>query len=243
MLKRGQRQVHRWDYRLQRSALAIACQGYTSTSSVNLQNSYEGLHRSCLLCYGRYNRLRPRHAWWPSARDGSVACPGSSLISTSSIAVGNLSVELAMFSCSTVTPEQDNLPKPKPTTTSSATPTPSPTPTDVCNEICTDVCSDVGQLPPVSEDCATIVDAITIMNGSVAPEFEVDPNHMQQLTFGTCRFFFENVGPSPLSYCWTSLAQVASAAASACLPPVQPVNSEGLCIPSDGLWQVGVAHS
>ena len=33
----------------------------------------------------------------------------------------------------------------------------------------------------------------------------MEPNHVQTITFGTCRFFFQNVGPQPLSYCWTSL--------------------------------------
>ena len=37
--------------------------------------------------------------------------------------------------------------------------------------------------------------------------------------------------------------QVASAAESACLPPNQPVLSEGLCIPSDALWEVGCVLS
>ncbi|KAI8995199.1 hypothetical protein BD414DRAFT_513030 [Trametes punicea] len=122
-------------------------------------------------------------------------------------------------------------------------PSPSSTATNVCNVICTNVCGESGQLPPVSEDCQTLVDSITILNGSVPPTFEVDPDHVQTISFGTCRFFFENVGSVPLEYCWLSLAQTASAAASACLPPVQPVMSEGLCIPSDASWEVGVAHS
>ncbi|KAI9058890.1 hypothetical protein FKP32DRAFT_1606375 [Trametes sanguinea] len=120
---------------------------------------------------------------------------------------------------------------------------PTSTATNVCNEICTTVCGESGQLPPVTEDCATLVDSITILNGQIPPTFEVEPDHVQTITFGTCRFFFENVGPVPLEYCWLSLVQTASASASACLPPTQPVMSEGLCIPSDALWEVGVAHS
>ncbi|KAI0363701.1 hypothetical protein BV20DRAFT_93067 [Pilatotrama ljubarskyi] len=120
---------------------------------------------------------------------------------------------------------------------------PSSTFTNVCNEICTTVCGDSGRLPPDSEDCATLVDSITILNGQIPPTFDVEPNHVQTITFGTCRFFFENVGPIPLEYCWLSLAQVASASGNACFPPVQPVMSEGLCIPSDALWEVGAAHS
>ncbi|RDX44669.1 hypothetical protein OH76DRAFT_1359250, partial [Lentinus brumalis] len=101
------------------------------------------------------------------------------------------------------------------------------------------VCADLGLLPPVTEDCQQLVNAITILNGQIPPEFTVDANHVQTISFGTCRFFFENVGPQPLTYCWLSLAQTASAAASACLPPSQPVLSEGLCISSDETWEVG----
>ncbi|OSD00333.1 hypothetical protein PYCCODRAFT_1426585 [Trametes coccinea BRFM310] len=128
------------------------------------------------------------------------------------------------------------------TVTQTASP-PTSTATDVCGEICTTVCGESGQLPPDSEDCATLVDSITILNGQIPPTFTVEPDHVQTITFGTCRFFFENVGPEPLEYCWLSLAQTASASASACFPPTQPVMSEGLCIASDALWEVGVAHS
>ena len=37
-----------------------------------------------------------------------------------------------------------------------------------------------------------------------APSFEVDPDHVQTLSFGTCRFFFENFSPFPMSNCWLS---------------------------------------
>lgn len=126
-------------------------------------------------------------------------------------------------------------------TVSAASPT--STFTNVCNEICTTVCGQSGRLPPISEDCQTLVDSITILNGQIAPTFDVLPNHAQTITFGTCRFFFQNVGTTPLEYCWLSLAQTASAAGNACFPPVQPMSSEGLCIADDAIWQVGAAHS
>lgn len=128
------------------------------------------------------------------------------------------------------------------TTTASAA-APSSTGTNVCGELCTNICSEVGQLPPTSDDCQQLVNAITILNGQISPDFTVDSNHVQTITFGTCRFFFENISPAPLTYCWLSLAQTASAAASQCLPPNQPVLSEGLCIARDSTWEVGVAHS
>ncbi|PIL32670.1 hypothetical protein GSI_05374 [Ganoderma sinense ZZ0214-1] len=124
------------------------------------------------------------------------------------------------------------------TTTASAA-APSSTATNVCGEICTNICSEVGQLPPTSDDCQELVNAITILNGQISPDFTVDSNHVQTITFGTCRFFFENISPAPLTYCWLSLAQVASAAASQCLPPNQPVLTEGLCIARDSTWEVG----
>ena len=40
------------------------------------------------------------------------------------------------------------------------------------------------------------------------PDFTVDSNHVQTITFGTCRFFFENISPAPLTYCWLSLVRV-----------------------------------
>ncbi|KAL1942358.1 hypothetical protein VTO73DRAFT_6422 [Trametes versicolor] len=122
--------------------------------------------------------------------------------------------------------------------------TPSSTFTNVCGAICTTVCGQSGRLEPITEDCEQLVNAITILNGQIAPTFDVEPDHAQTITFGTCRFFFQNVGPTPLEYCWLSLAQVASAAGNACFPPVQPMSSEGLCIDSaDAEWQVGAAHS
>ncbi|TFK80953.1 hypothetical protein K466DRAFT_502984, partial [Polyporus arcularius HHB13444] len=116
---------------------------------------------------------------------------------------------------------------------------PSSTAANVCGEICTTVCGDVGRLPPTTDDCQQLVNTVTILNGQIDPNFTVESNHVQTISFGTCRFFFENVSPQSLTYCWLSLAQVASAAGSTCLPPTQPISSEGLCIPSDGLWEVG----
>ncbi|OCH89943.1 hypothetical protein OBBRIDRAFT_835400 [Obba rivulosa] len=176
------------------------------------------------------------------ARDPSIqkrtSCPSSSVVSTTTVTVGANSVEISTLSCGVAVTEDA-----APIIFDSPFPVSAPAPADVCNELCTDLCSSVGPLPPVSEDCAVIVDAITILNGSVSPTFTVDPNTMQQLTFGTCRFFFENVSPNTLEYCWSALSNVASAAETACFPPVQPVFSQGLCVPTDGRWEVGVGHS
>ncbi|CCM03004.1 uncharacterized protein FIBRA_05119 [Fibroporia radiculosa] len=121
--------------------------------------------------------------------------------------------------------------------------------TDVCDGICsvflgTDTCNnESGDLPPELDDCDTIIDAITILNGSIEPTFTVDPGSAEQLTYGTCRFFFENLSNDVLEYCWTALSNVASAAASTCFPPTNPIYSEGICEPSSGAWLVGAAHS
>ncbi|KAH9939703.1 uncharacterized protein BXZ73DRAFT_99338 [Epithele typhae] len=159
-------------------------------------------------------------------RSDAVACPNARPVKASAVAVGDRTVELTTFACdaagSSLTARTTN---------------------DVCGVNCTNVCAVVGDLPPDQSDCSVIFDAITILNGSVAPEFSVDAGHMQTLSFGTCRIFFQNFSPQPLEYCWLSFGQVASAAGSACFPPVQPVNSEGLCIASDGTWRVGIAHS
>ncbi|KAI0769486.1 hypothetical protein BC629DRAFT_1442179 [Irpex lacteus] len=122
-------------------------------------------------------------------------------------------------------------------TTSSAAPT--PTSINVCDVPCTDACGHLGDLPPISEDCQQIFDSINITSGSIAPTFDVQMNNIHQLTFGTCRVFFENFSNQTLTFCWDTLSQQAQAADAACFPPVQPVNSAGFCAPSDGSWQVG----
>ncbi|KIP01533.1 hypothetical protein PHLGIDRAFT_17135 [Phlebiopsis gigantea 11061_1 CR5-6] len=113
------------------------------------------------------------------------------------------------------------------------------TPSDGPRPLGTDTCGHIGDLPPISEDCQTIVDSITIMNGSISSTFNVAPNTIEQLTFGTCRFWFQNNSNATLTECWTALAQAASVAESACFPPVQPVQSVGLCTPADASWQIG----
>lgn len=70
--------------------------------------------------------------------------------------------------------------------------------TTVCN-------NDAGVLPPISQDCQTIVDSILIFSASQSDIFNVTSNHMETLTFGTCSFFFENLGSTTLDYCFSSL--------------------------------------
>ena len=48
-----------------------------------------------------------------------------------------------------------------------------------------------------------------IFQGSTSPSFEVAPFHIQQLTFGTCRMFFENLSPVPETACWADLVSLA----------------------------------
>ncbi|KAI0686887.1 hypothetical protein BC835DRAFT_430356 [Cytidiella melzeri] len=124
-----------------------------------------------------------------------------------------------------------------------AVPTPPPA-INVCSQLCSNTCGTLGDLPPISEDCATIFDSITILGGSIAPTFDVPPNSIQQLTFGTCRVFFENLSTFQTeTFCWAALADTASAAGTLCFPPTQPVQSLGLCTANSGTWAVGIAHS
>ncbi|KAI0653131.1 hypothetical protein C8Q70DRAFT_652536 [Cubamyces menziesii] len=193
--------------------------------------AFTALVSVCAIVAGSYALLTPREV--------SSVCAGAQAVQTSAIDIGSgKTVELTTFSCDHPAVHANDDPSP----TSVAPSAPLPT-NNVCGELCSNVCGDSGNLPPVTEDCETIVNAITILNGSISPSFEVDPDHVQTLSFGTCRFFFENFSPFPMSNCWLSFVQIASAAADACLPPVQPVNSEGLCVASDATWRIGVAHS
>jgi len=111
------------------------------------------------------------------------------------------------------------------TATVTVSPSPTPTATNVCGAICDTTCGQLGQLPPTTDDCQVIKDSIQVFEGNSAPTFVVDPLHIQQLTFGTCRFFFENLGTYSLEYCWQDLANQGSVAATTCFPPTQPTNS------------------
>ncbi|KAL7278130.1 hypothetical protein ACG7TL_008101 [Trametes sanguinea] len=201
--------------------------------------AFTALVSICAVAAGSYALIMPR--------DDSAVCAGARIVSTSEVAVDGKTLELTTFECGAATIHADDASATLSSTTFGPTSIVSanaPIPTaNVCGEICNNVCGDSGNLPPVTEDCQTIFNAITILNGSISPSFEVDPNHAQTLTFGTCRFFFQNFSPLPMSNCWLSFVQIASAAASACLPPVQPVNSEGICVAPDATWRVGVAHS
>ncbi|KIP01534.1 hypothetical protein PHLGIDRAFT_123266 [Phlebiopsis gigantea 11061_1 CR5-6] len=205
------------------------------------------------------------------ARDPSVpsACQGPSVALNTTIGAG---VQLTTFNCESLqtapssadtvtTSLKEDLvivipfpifpfplpkPKPKPTTShvTSTSSAPVATPTaDVCNELCTNSCGSIGDLPPISEDCQQIFNSITILQGSIAPTFTVESNQIQQLTFGTCRVFFENFSNETVSECWSTLSNVSEAAGTQCFPPTQPVNSAGFCSPSDASWQIGIAHS
>ncbi|KAI0740410.1 hypothetical protein C8Q76DRAFT_790873 [Earliella scabrosa] len=174
---------------------------------------------SLAVAAGSYAVFTPRDA-------AASPCPGAKAVRTSSVDVNGKSVEVTTFSCAA----QD----PAPAFRNLAAQA-----TDVCNELCQFSCSHPTSLPPTSEDCNTIVAAVTILNGSVPASFDVSPNHAQTLTFGTCRFAFLNFGATTLSFCWLSLAQQASAAGAACFPQ----NTEGDCVATTGLWRVTAGHS
>ncbi|PCH34729.1 hypothetical protein WOLCODRAFT_139546 [Wolfiporia cocos MD-104 SS10] len=167
-----------------------------------------------------------------SALQKRGVCTDGSITSHSTVAVGDKIVEVSTVSC------------PASVASRSLTKRQSEGLLDVCDAICSDSCNnDSGDLPPEADDCDTIVDAITILNGSIAPTFTVDSGDMQQLTYGTCRYYFENLSNETLEYCWTALSDMGSAAGAACFPPTEPVYSEGVCQATTGLWVVGAAHS
>jgi hypothetical protein len=64
---------------------------------------------------------------------------------------------------------------------------------------------ETGILPPISDDCQTIENAVVILEGTMSPTFTVLPNHLKTLTFGTCSYFFENTGPAELEACWSDV--------------------------------------
>ncbi|KAI0769484.1 hypothetical protein BC629DRAFT_784253 [Irpex lacteus] len=180
-----------------------------------------------------------------------ASCETTVVIGSSTVAVGESTVLIETLACSDAqSPTKRGLfPRPPAKTSTTATPTsssaaaPSSTPVNVCGQICNDVCAMNGILPPISEDCQTIYNSITILQGSVAPTFDVPANGIQQLTFGTCRVFFNNFSTKTITSCWASLSQEASAAGTICFPPTQPVQSLGLCNAADSTWQIGVGHS
>ncbi|KZV63062.1 hypothetical protein PENSPDRAFT_641439 [Peniophora sp. CONT] len=156
----------------------------------------------------------------------AASCANPTMVSTNTLPNG---VELSVLSCATA-------PLDRRQTNSTAT--------DVCGEICVSSCSSVaGVLPPTTEDCAVIKEAVQIFQGSTSPSFTVLPFHIQQLTFNTCRMFFENLSPVSEQGCWSDLAKDASVAGAACLPPTQPVFSEGDCNALDRTWMIGISHA
>ncbi|PCH35963.1 hypothetical protein WOLCODRAFT_166574 [Wolfiporia cocos MD-104 SS10] len=117
---------------------------------------------------------------------------------------------------------------------------------DVCDALCSNSCnSDSGDVPPAVDDCSTIVNAIEIMSGSgtMSTTFVVEPDDVMQLTYSTCRFFFENMSGDTLEYCWDALSDTASSSVTECFPSTQSLYSEGLCQASSGTWAVGAAHA
>ncbi|KAI0321242.1 hypothetical protein OF83DRAFT_1168580 [Amylostereum chailletii] len=116
---------------------------------------------------------------------------------------------------------------------------------NVCGGACQKLCTNAaGVLPPTSEDCDTIKDAIAIFEGNQIETFNVQPGHIQSLSYLTCSYSFTNLGALPLQYCWKDLSTTASAAGSVCFPPTQPTFSEGDCKALDQTgWIVSASHS
>ncbi|KAI0338161.1 hypothetical protein BDW22DRAFT_1338579, partial [Trametopsis cervina] len=152
----------------------------------------------------------------------TTACPNSVVVNSSTVLVGDNAVLVETLACGADEVKRGLFPPPHKTTSTKS-----------------DSCATNGDLPPISEDCQTIYNSITILQGSIAPTFDVPSNGIQQLTFGTCRVFFSNFSPKTITYCWTSLSTQASAAGTLCFPPTQPVQSLGLCNSADKTWQVG----
>ncbi|KAI0259507.1 hypothetical protein BC834DRAFT_974223 [Gloeopeniophorella convolvens] len=117
-----------------------------------------------------------------------------------------------------------------------------PTPSGVCGEICNNQCSrpTTGpfNLPPTTDDCSQITDAIQIFEASTGPNFTVQPGGIETLTFGTCTYTFENLSEEPLSYCWSDFANVGSVSGEACFPPVMPLQSQATCTAVDRSWSL-----
>ncbi|KAI0067526.1 hypothetical protein BV25DRAFT_1819855 [Artomyces pyxidatus] len=118
-----------------------------------------------------------------------------------------------------------------------------PDPVNVCGDVCNTFCGSFGPLPPITEDCAMIVDATQVFASTLPPTFIMQPGQTESLSYGTCEYYFTNNGTVPLEGCWTSFMQQASAAGTICFPPTQPINSLGACKAPDGTWELGAEHS
>ncbi|KAF4588135.1 hypothetical protein EYR38_010100 [Pleurotus pulmonarius] len=79
-------------------------------------------------------------------------------------------------------------------------------PVHVCGQSCTTSCSNVsGILPPTSEDCETISQAIEIFKNQGPSSFVAQPQTMETLAFGTCSYMFVNFSNGPLEFCWEDM--------------------------------------
>ncbi|KAK0200464.1 hypothetical protein DFS33DRAFT_1387668 [Desarmillaria ectypa] len=144
--------------------------------------------------------------------------------------VGTKAVELATVSCISTQPKK---------TLTERCPIAS-----ACEKRCTTSCNHVaGVLPPIGEDCTTIVDAINIFSANAPNNFTVKAEHTLTLTYESCNYFFANSGTRNLEYCWSDFVYSSVLAGKACFPPVQPFSSEGLCTGLDGTWAAGALRS
>ncbi|EGN97476.1 hypothetical protein SERLA73DRAFT_184199, partial [Serpula lacrymans var. lacrymans S7.3] len=155
---------------------------------------------------------------------GEATCDDAEVVSSTTISVNGKEVVHTTYSCPSIARRATR-----------------DLPTYVCGQLCDYACSAPASnpLPPISEDCGMIQDAILLYAGSIDPTFVVDAGGIEQLTYGTCIFYFGNLSTEPIEYCWDNLSSTASSGETACFPPIQPVQSLALCIPSSGAWEVG----
>jgi len=159
---------------------------------------------------------------------GASTCVNKSVISSTDIGSG---VKSTKFQCD------------RPSTGSALKARQDP---NVCGAICNISCNgEASGLPPVIDDCTTIVDSVKILESvnDIPTTFTVDAGQRQELTFETCTIFFDNLSAETLTSCFSDLVTEASAAGAACFPPNSPLIPEGDCIASDGTWVAAAAHS
>ncbi|KAI0638123.1 hypothetical protein C8Q77DRAFT_411649 [Trametes polyzona] len=184
-------------------------------------------------------------------------CPGARAISSSTINVGDAIVELAKFSCGarptvTTVPAIHGLVSALSSTSSapipSGCPSPSPQPQNVCGAPCgaDDVFCDRGPSStpnpgPATDDCQTISTAANIISGSISQTFDLEPGHVQSLSFQTCSISFFNGLASNMTNCWLTFAQTALGVGQTC---ELPANAAGSCFPPDGAsWELIIGRS
>ncbi|KAH9939516.1 hypothetical protein B0H21DRAFT_36783 [Amylocystis lapponica] len=116
------------------------------------------------------------------------ACTSYTVVSTSYVVVGNDTVDITTLACDNAVTTREEPPNALREFADG----------DVCGDICTNVCNFAGGvLPPEADDCAVIVDAITILDGDIEDDFIVGAGEVKQLTYQTCRYFLRTSATRP----------------------------------------------